>query len=166
MAKRKPGITQPDLVCGIVGVLAKAGYKEAEPRIINACIDAANSILQVLERDPVLAKSGMGLVAWLASDDTGLSSVFMARVYKGLPTTIACYPFDPADFGRCSRFLEAVPEARALLPKLAKHGPVWAEYVRRWDEMEALYQEEKPSGKCPKLYEVMQSIQVEALKGA
>lgn len=154
-------IGQPELVGGILKALDKLGVKEAEPRIINKVIEAADIIIAELRRDRVDAKEGMGLAAWLKSDDTGMSSMFMAHVMYGVHDRHANqkpYPYDPADFGRCHRFLFAVPEARAKLPMMAAHGPVWSGYVARWEEMEAMYAKEFPSGKAPKLYALMQQI--------
>lgn len=155
-------IGQPEVVSGILTMLGKLGMKEAEPRIINKAIEAADLIIAELRRDRVDATVGMGLAAWLASDDTGMSSKFMAHVMFGSHckhTDEKPHPHDPSDFGRCFRFLLAVPEARAKLSMMSAHGRVWAEYVARWDEMETLYAKERPTGKAPKLYAIMKQIQ-------
>jgi len=47
---------------------------------------------------------------------------------------------------------------------MAESGPVWAEYVKRWDEMERLYEEELPTSHAPRLYNLMQKIQDDARK--
>lgn len=161
--KARRDISQIDVVTGIMDVLTKVGVKNVEPRLLNACIAGANLIVAELHRDSVMASPGMGLAAWLASDDTGISSRYMARVLCGA----ACkhepgYPLDPDDFGRCYRFLLAVPEARASLDKMANKSPVWAEYVRNWAEMERLYLEELPAKRLPKLYKLMQRLQNKA----
>lgn len=175
MAKRaKKGkggynIAQIDLMSGILKTLDRLGVKEAEPRIINACISAANEILKVVNVAAVNATPNMGLENWLASDDTGMSSQFMARELCGARVHLEHdekpYPLDPADFGRCVRFLAAVPFARAKIGELAKHGPVWAEYVKRWEEMEALYAEELPSGRATRLYAMMDEIRKANMNG-
>lgn len=153
-------ISQPDIACKIMLGLYTLGVKSAEPRIINACIEAANGIYAELQRDPVMATAGMGLDKWLRSDDTGMSSRFMAyRIAGGPYVTDTAYPYDPDDFGRCVRFLEAVPHARALLHKMKDHGPVWAGYVDAWDKMETIYRRDLSSGKSSELYELMRSIQ-------
>ncbi len=98
------------------------------------------------------------LIEWLQSGDTGLSSKYMAAVCAGAGAARNFYPSDPSDFGRCYRFLKAVPEARENLHKLKDSGAVWAAYVDRWDEMERLYEEEQPTGRGPKLYALMQRL--------
>jgi UTP:GlnB (protein PII) uridylyltransferase len=72
------------------------------------------------------------------------------------------HPYDPDDFGRCLGLLEAVPELREHVPKMAEHGKVWTAYVAHWAEMEALYQEEFPLGRAPKLAALMKLLQESA----
>lgn len=157
-------INQVELCGAIFQHLADQGIEALEPRCINAVIDAATAIKTEIEREPVRATPGMGLDAWLASDDTGLSSKFMAHVIFGKPKVRneVDFPWDPSDFGRCHRFLMACPDAVMKLHLLRQHGPVWSAYVDHWEEMTALYLEERPSGQCPKLYELMKRLQTEA----
>jgi hypothetical protein len=99
---------------------------------------------------------------WPSCGDTGLSSKSIWQHMTGL--TIAdrwsgsmSYPLDPDDFGRCYRLLSApwAAEWRTRIGEMAKY-PGWAGLVARWDELEALYREERPAGKAPKLYAAMQ----------
>ena len=134
---------------------------EAPVHLCNAVIEAANLIVAQAARKPIMAREDMGLENWLASDDTGMSSKAMAHHLLGA----ACkedirlaHPHDPADFGRCHRFLQAVPEAVPLLPLMANVSPVWARLIAAWPELTALYLEELPFGKCPRLYETMKNL--------
>lgn len=161
-------INQVELCGAIFQNLADQGIEALEPRCINAIIEAATAIKTEIEREPVRATPGMGLSSWLASDDAGLSSKFMASVLceywemgKPIPREFA-FPWDPSDFGRCHRFLLACPGAASRLDDLRQHGPVWSAYVDHWEEMTALYLKERPSGQCPKLYELMKRLQREA----
>lgn len=129
---------------------------------LNAAAKGATQIVEEFNRDAVRAKADMGLSAWLGSDDTGLSSMAMAynlfqkgNVSRGCETR---HPLDPADFGRCHRFLEAVPGARDLLPKMAEVSETWKRLVGAWDELTALYLEELPSGNAPKCYARMKEL--------
>ena len=157
---------QLDLATGIMGPLNKQGFRTLTVRQMNACVEAADLVCAALEREPVRATANMGLEAWLASDDVGMSSLAMAHVLAGTPRTERCeapggglaYSYDPADFGRCIGFLAAVQINRRHLGLMAQAGPVWAAYVARWDEMERLWEEESPSWRCPKLYDLMQTI--------
>lgn len=156
--------SQMDIVIAIWEALDKAGVKTMNDRISNKVIELANECVAL----PQMAEDGMRLEAWLQSDDTGMSSRWMAHVCAGSPVVKpydeGSYPHDPADFGRCYRFLQAVPSARLRLSELKNSGAVWSAYVDRWDEMEALWLEESPSGKAPKLFKLMWDIQDEARK--
>ena len=122
-------------------------------------------VVDEFARPCVMARKGMGLVAWLKSDDTGLSSKYMAYMIWGNPTRVENnHPLDPDDFGRCCRFLDAVPGSREKIALLAvpECGPVWKRLIEAWDELERIYLEELPSGKCPRLYERMKQIIADA----
>jgi len=117
----------------------------------------------------VLSEDGIGLRAWLESDDTGQSSLYMVALLADSSVWIPKrehylalrpYPLDPDDFGRCFRLLQAVPSLREHLPKLAEYGgDVWAAYIANWSELESLYGKELPTGRAPKLYDLMQTLQ-------
>lgn len=115
-----------------------------ESHQINAVIAGVDLMLKGIERPAVRANPGMGLAAWLASDDTGLSSRAMAHHIMGAhidQRDSSAHPWDAADFGRCHRFLEAVPEARPLLGRMANVSTVWEHLIGAWDELTALYLE-------------------------
>ena len=83
-------------------------------------------------------------VDWLIHDKVGLSSRTMAawlgfgeKFEKGTN-----YPHDPDDLDRCLAYLHAVPEARALIPKMAELNPVWAALVEHWDDIERQHLDE------------------------
>lgn len=157
---------QMTLVTTILGYLDRCGIKGMIPRHMNAVIQAANLIVDAVNTPPVAATPGSGLNRWLASDDTGLSSVYMAGVLSGRPGVFDAdwpgvhYPRDPADFGRCVRMLDACPDLRPNLPRLSapEHGPVWPSLVGVWPELEALYREEYPSGTAPRLFDRMKAL--------
>lgn len=135
----------------------------AEPRYMNAIINAANLICDEFRRPIVKASSGMGLTAWLASDDTGASSKYMASILSGQFSVSHNYPWDPSDFGRCIRLLEAVPELESELHKMKACSPQWAAVVDNWDKWIELYKARNSN----KLYQEMKSAynSIEASKG-
>ena len=101
---------------------------------------------------------------WMFGDDTGLSSMFMARMFmfsgrEKKNVTHPHYPYDPSDFGRCHRLLEAAPALRTRLSELKGNSPVWDRYIDHWDELTTLYLEELPNGTAPKLYDRMKQLQ-------
>lgn len=102
---------------------------------------------------------------WLDSWDTGISSKSIFWVMTGRnpgfgygDTGSPDVPHDPTDFGRCHRLLKAFPEWRGRLGEVSKRFTSWETLVSRWDDLEALYEEEFPTGSAPKLYALMQSL--------
>jgi hypothetical protein len=151
------------LVLQIMEAITKQGEDlgievAASPRQLNAVVAAANAIVHEFATDDVMSQPGQGVEAWLASDDTGTSSKAMCRKLCGRGNGESDHPWDPADFGRCYRFLQAVPAARADLPRMAEVSPVWKRLVEHWSELEALYLEELPTGSGPKLYARMKEL--------
>jgi len=111
---------------------------------------------------------------WLLGDDTGVSSEAIWRHMMGRRQRDGYfnYPSDPDDFGRCHRLLCLIPEWRARMPEMAKHGKVWAGLVARWEEVTQSYRAEVRSsggqdpdgerwtrGSAPATYNLMKSIQ-------
>lgn len=167
----KVHISQAQLVGAILKHLDKQGVRDMNSRQMNGVIAAANAVIAEFDKEHVAAKPLMGLRAWLASDDTGLSSKYMAHVLAppaGLGATprdwdkfdANPHPHDPDDFGRCVRLLDAVPELRTHLPNLtgAEHGPVWNAIAAEWDALEAWYREDLASGKSDRLYERLKAL--------
>lgn len=115
---------------------------------INVVIAAANSIIAEYAREPIMAAPGMGLTAWLDSDDTGSSSLYMAydfsydRLHHWDARKIPrySYPYDPDDLGRCIRLIEAVPEFGVRIHEMAHRGAHWEAVVRNWDKWVEMYQ--------------------------
>lgn len=161
--------SQVHIVSAIFGELDRqmkeAGVPEEKrvlsARQMNGVIKGVDAILEGIDRPDIASVPGSGLQAWLNSDDTGASSKAMAARLFGLPirpSDSTCHPWDPSDFGRCHRFLEAVPDARPRLQEVAGLSPVWARLIAAWDELTALYLQELPSGRCPLLYKRMQEL--------
>lgn len=125
----------------------------AEPRYMNAIIKAANLVCDEFKKPLVKASDGMGLTAWLASDDVGASSKYMASVLSGQFCAPHHYPWDGADLGRCIRLLEAVPELETELHKMKACSPQWSAVIDNWDKWKVLYE----TGEGKKLYLEMKS---------
>lgn len=76
--------------------------------------------------------------AWIVGSDSGMSSkAIWAHMMGGEPAYGWSHPHDPADFGRCARLLELMPEWKARLPEMAARSAVWTRLVARWDEIYA-----------------------------
>lgn len=82
------------------------------------------------------------LVDWLLSGNTGASSKCMAAHLTGRETD-GNYPHDSGDFGRCVGLLEAVPELRERLPKMATCNRYWKAIIAQWAEIEDMPREEQ-----------------------
>jgi hypothetical protein len=92
---------------------------------------------------------------WLLNGNVGISSKTMAAIALGA-TDMSGWkvdaPHDPADFGRCYKLVQAVPEIRAHFPRIAKKVKPFAGIIREWDELARIYERDKPKGESPELY--------------
>ena len=137
------------------------------PRQLNAIISATNTILEALGIADTKAREGMGLSAWRASDDTGMSSLYMASVIWGGGDKYA-EPSDPDDFGRCYRLILAVPGTRERLHMMAEKSAYWKLLYQHWVELEKHYEyqlNDKETNRKKKKYpcwDMMQALQAEA----
>ncbi|GAC1392042.1 MAG: hypothetical protein NVSMB31_09880 [Vulcanimicrobiaceae bacterium] len=110
----------------------------------------------------------MRAIAWRNGDDTGLSSIALVCYLMGWPVSDRGFrrsiqhPLDPADFGRCIRALDVLPELRSRLHEASEMSPTWAALIAKWGEIEALYHQEFPTSMAPKCYALMKQIQREA----
>jgi len=107
------------------------------------------------------------VLKWLLGGRVGASSKAMAQHLCGFPCG-GDWPYDPDDFSRCLMFLDAVPEARAELPRMAEVNRYWAALVARWDEIETTFRSETITPHvwfaAPKTLRLMREVLVEAEK--
>lgn len=137
-------LNQMTLVTDIMDALARQiPGLPAEPRLMNCVIAAADTICAEFAKPLVKASTGMGLTAWLASDDVGMSSKFMASVLSGKFQAEFAIPYDPDDFGRCVRMIQAVPELEPLIGEMRKHGPMWTAVADKWERWSEMLNEEQ-----------------------
>lgn len=108
------------------------------------------------------------LAQWFASGDTGISSKTIALwMAAGVPYDPAWgdgTPSDGADFGRCYRLLQAIPEWRPRIAEMADRGGKWPHLVKHWDEIETLYLREiaEPDQHGGITYERMKVVEADA----
>lgn len=133
-----------------------------EPRLMNAVIAAANSLVDEFAKPIVKASEGMGLRAWLDSDDVGMSSKFMAWVLNGggFSKPQFAYPRDPDDFGRCLRMVRAVPGFEERIDLMLEHGEHWRAVANNWHDWANAYDDPDCDGSA--LYHEMQRLYGEA----
>lgn len=124
------------------------------PRQFNSIIAAANDLVDEFAKPIVKATPGMGLEAWLDSDDTGASSLYMAwclsagqfGYWQGREQPEPAYPRDPDDLGRCIRLIEAVPEFGGKIHEMAHRGAHWLAVTTNWDRWVKMYYDENDDG--------------------
>ena len=125
--------------------VAANGHPTLLSRQMNTIIAAADSILATLNSPFRPAPPGCGLDCWLKSDETGMSSLFVAGLLSGRTlytpegrcSSDLHHPRDAADFNRICVLLDAAPELRASLSKLASIGnALWADIFDNWAFLE------------------------------
>lgn len=149
-------INQTALVGAIMKELGRQHPGLPADNRMSMVVEAANLICAEFEREPVASLPAVGFPAWLGSDDTGASSLFMASVlsHRQIHAEKA-YPRDPDDLGRCIRLLGAVPEFADRLHLMSSQGPQWAAVVANWEQWTRMYNDENDDGS--ELYDAMQA---------
>ena len=104
-------------------------------------------------------------IKWLAHGDTGMSSESMAFwiAFDEPVDDLHAHPHDPDDLDRCLQLLEAAPEMRPLLGKMASVSPVWAALVGQWEQITLSHMDEVGLGwskarSAPKTYALMRKV--------
>ena len=102
------------------------------------------------------------IMQWLASGHRGISSNTMLQVITGIVAESGhfglSHPHDPADFNRCHKLLEAVPELREGFPKLAAKSKAWKALLEHWDELTEMLKDQIATGKANGMYERMREL--------
>lgn len=131
-------VDQIELIAAIGKELGRQKHKYLNARQMGAVINAANLIVAEMETPHRSSVPGEGLTAWLASDDAGMSSKYMAHILADGPKVEPAYPHDADDFGRCSRFLLAVTD-RKEIAAMDSCGKIWQGLVTMWPVLEIAY---------------------------
>lgn len=109
---------------------------------------------------------------WTEHGDIGISAATIYLAFTGrvigplISEDRADIPHDPDDFQRCYRLLDRIPEWEFDLKKVVDKFPFWGPFVANWQEFKNLYVEEKPTGRCKKLWDRMKDLkpEVDALR--
>lgn len=99
---------------------------------------------------------------WLIEGEVGSSSKAMAGCVVGMDSGNST-PSDPDDLRRCLLFLEAVPEARECMDKVAGLSPRWAALVKNWAALETCFMDEcglrcEKGHSAPKTWAMMKEV--------
>ena len=78
---------------------------------------------------------------WIANGDVGMSSKTMWNFFMKNKQFPINHPHDPDDFSRCYKLLEAVPEWKILVPRLAVLSKEWKALSENWDKLTEMYEQ-------------------------
>jgi hypothetical protein len=128
-----------------------------------------------IEQSAAQRSHGDAEMQWLLGPDCGRSSQTIFSVLASTETLRVSattklgtwggdVPHDPDDFGRCHRLLQQFPGWRDRLSEVSAAFPKYGPMAKDWAQMEALWEAEAPTGRCPKLYDLMQKLEDEGYK--
>lgn len=95
---------------------------------------------------------------WIANGETGMSSKTMWNCLIGNKDFPINHPYDPDDFSRCYKLLQAVPEWKIELHKLKPLSTPWSNLVDNWDRLTEFYEDMRKVKKANGMYEFMQTL--------
>lgn len=102
---------------------------------------------------------------WLGSGERGISSNCIVEHLTGVPalgsrSAFGHHPHDGDDLRRCMLLLEAVPELRSEMPRMASASKEWAALVPHWEELIDLLKRElkREPGTCGRTYQRMRQL--------
>jgi len=99
---------------------------------------------------------------WIANGHVGASSKTMWNCLIGNNNFPIDHPYDPDDFSRCYKLLQAVPEWKTEICKLKSLSKVWNSLIENWDKLTEMFEENhrtnwKNANKIG-MYEFMQTL--------
>lgn len=98
---------------------------------------------------------------WFRNGERGASSEAMFFCLMDKPGR-KDHPYDPDDFSRCYKLLQAVPEWKSELHKLKTLSPVWDKLVDNWEILTRMFEEnERTKWKNHKnvgMYDLMKAL--------
>lgn len=99
---------------------------------------------------------------WIVNGHVGMSSKTMWNCLIGKKDFPVNHPYDPDDFSRCYKLLQAVPEWKNELQKLKPLSKAWNNLVDNWDKLTEMYEqntkEQWKNSKKIGMYEFMQTL--------
>ncbi len=99
---------------------------------------------------------------WIANGHVGMSSKTMWSHFMGLKSFEINHPYDPDDFSRCYRLLQAVPEWKGRVAELASLSSAWKGLAENWQKLTEMYEENErtqwKNGKSIGMYQFMRKL--------
>jgi len=80
---------------------------------------------------------------WIANGHVGLSSKTMWLHFMGQKNGQINHPYDPDDFSRCYKLLEAVPEWKDRILELSTLSKPWENLAKNWDKLTEMFEQNK-----------------------
>lgn len=100
--------------------------------------------------------------------DYGESSLTIVSTLLNINKLNPSIPRDPSDFRRCIHLFKCLGydkyAVNSVLRKVAKQYPIWGIIEKNWDRLIKLYQEEKNNISAPKLYTLLQELNLKNCK--
>ena len=157
-----------EFYAAIVKALPSCGIRDGKVLFRKDVTRALSELENALTRPDVPVVAGMGPFAWLETDFTGRSSLFM--LLAAIPgvrhpdfeelMAEAPLPRDCADFNRCALHLVGVPQVKDFFEQIAvKGGPGWKRLLDRWGEADELLQRGN-SGELQKMLDECRGAEV------
>ena len=91
------------------------------------------------EKHPVTERA----MWWISNGETGMSSKTMWNHFMGNKNFPVNHPWDPDDFSRCYKLLEAIPEWKSRMPELKALSGPWSNLVDNWQTLTEMYEQNK-----------------------
>lgn len=124
-------------------------HKDCEPTWVEPIADQSKDIEQKA-------------MWWIANGHVGMSSKTMWLHFMGQKIERVNHPYDPDDFSRCYKLLEAVPEWKLRILELAKLSTPWKNLSENWEKLTQMFEENRRNDwqthKKIGMYEFMQTL--------
>lgn len=98
---------------------------------------------------------------WLCHGMTNIASETLCKHLTGRGVILRAeynHPRNPAELGRCIRFLDFVPQARQSLSKMRAVSPAWDAVIGKWGMLEHAWREGVKSGKFDRVSELLAEV--------
>lgn len=99
---------------------------------------------------------------WIGNGHVGMSSKTMWNYFIGNKDFPINHPYDPDDFSRCWKLLEAVPEWKERIPELGPLSKEWKALSENWVKLTEMYEQNTKENwvysKKIGMYEFMQKL--------